>query len=160
MAGDYPQEIWFVPIVILAVLGGVAFIDARTGRVPDLPVIGTFFLCFFALAFFGGWLAAGEKLLYALSALALLRLISLIYITMFNQDPLGFGDAKWTALAVLGFGAKPVVIAWFVGAWLGLFWIAVRKVWHRFMTSREEQAYVHFAPFLFIGLIVGIFLSV
>ena len=74
------------------------------------------------------------------------------------------GDAKWTALAIAAFGFKPALWAWVVGAWLGLSWLALQAVFSLLRRLFDPSAQVrdfyerlHFAPFLFIGLLAGLY---
>ncbi len=156
LKASYPQPIWFVPSLILFVLAWVSWVDARTGRVPDFPVVGMFLVALLSLAYYGGWLVAGQQFLYAAVAVAVLRLANYIYLRLSNHDAFGFGDVKWTALAVLGFGLAPVAWAWVIASWLGLLWLGVRKLWRRFSPTYAGHEYIHFAPFLFFGLLLAL----
>jgi len=157
LTAGYPDPIWYVPTLVLLVLAYVSFVDARTGRVPDLPValglIGS--LC--SLAWYAGWFVAGERLLLVLAVIVALRLVNVIYFRFFNKDALGFGDAKWTGLAVAAFDVAPVAWGWGVAAWLALIWLGLGRVVHVFRSTYNGKVYVHFAPFLCLGLIVALF---
>ncbi|MDX9690101.1 MAG: hypothetical protein RBT70_06505 [Alphaproteobacteria bacterium] len=159
LTAGYPPEIWFVPSLILAALILASLVDGVTGRVPDWLMGLAFFGGLLSFAYYAGWLIAGERLLYVIGAVFLLRMINLIYAKFFGQEAFGFGDAKWTGLAVLGFGLMPVFWAWIVGAWLGLIWLGVRKVVGTLTKDEDGVVYVHFAPFLFLGLIAALFVK-
>ncbi len=158
LKASYPQPLWFVPSLILLVLAWGAWVDARTGRVPDVPLGGMFLFALLSLAYYVGWLVAGQQFLYAAAAVAVLRLANYIYFRLANHDAFGFGDVKWTALAVLGFGLAPVAWAWVVASWFALVWLGVRKVWRQFSPTYAGHEYVHFAPFLFLGLLPVLFI--
>ena len=160
LTADFPAQIQFVPPLVLLVLAIVSFVDARTGRVPDVPVVGAFLGTFFALAYYGGWLRAAEHFAYAAAAVLALRFFNHLYLQISKHDAFGFGDAKWTGLAVLAYGYKPVIAAWVIGAWLALIWMGLRKIWRRFSSTYEGHEYVHFAPFLFFGLIAALFVVI
>src|SRR6185312_381625 len=81
-----------------------------------------------------------------------LYFINEIWFRAAKADALGMGDAKWTVLAVACFGGPPAVAAWIVGAWLGIGWLGLAKLAHHPIKR------VHFTPFLFIGLVIGIYL--
>ncbi|MFA6280203.1 MAG: prepilin peptidase [Bdellovibrionales bacterium] len=156
LKASYPDPLWFMPLLILLVLAWVSFVDARTGRVPDGPVVGMFLVALFSLAYVSGWHVAVVPFLYAVAAVVVLRLSNQLYFKLCNHDAFGFGDAKWTALAVLGFGVKPVAWAWVFAAWLALVWMGLRKLWARFSPTYAGHCYVHFAPFLFLGLLIAL----
>lgn len=143
--------------VVLAVLALAALKDARTGRVPSAWIYGG---CLFALIvsyFFESPSAAGARLTVALVVYAALRLINELYYRLVGNDPYGYGDMRWSALAGLAFGFMPVVWAWVIGAWLGVIFLLVAAV-ARFVFDRGHgPAYIHFAPFLMVGLAVNLF---
>jgi prepilin signal peptidase PulO-like enzyme (type II secretory pathway) len=107
---------------------------------------------------------AAEHLLTGLGAAIVLWGANQLYYMAVKRDAFGMGDAKWTALAVAAFGFKPALWAWVIGAWLGLGWMAVKKI-HSFarklvaaQASEENSGdYIHFAPFLFVGLLAGLY---
>ncbi len=152
----YPSTLWYVPLFLLVLLGFVSFVDARTGRVPDLPLLLGGLVAVAVLAWGAGWASAGLRLLYVVGAVVSLRLLNEGYYRLFGHDAFGFGDAKWTGLAVAGFGLAPVCWAWVFGAWLGVIWLGLRVVWRKVRPTYAGQAYVHFAPFLFLGLVVAL----
>lgn len=73
-----------------------------------------------------------------------------LYYLLRKEDGLGMGDGKWTLLAVTAFGIKPSLFAWTFGAFLGLAWLGVR---HALRGHSPEP--IHFAPFLFAGLLAA-----
>lgn len=155
ITAEYPAPIWFVPFLILIVLLFLSVFDAFTGRVPDVPVFVTFVGGVLSLAAYAGWMQAGKAFAVAAAAVIVLRLVNHAYYSMANHDAFGFGDAKWTGLAALGFGYQPVIVAWVVGAWLGLLWIYGCKLVNKLCPTYAGHDSVHFSPFLFIGLLVG-----
>ncbi len=158
-----PQQAWWIPFLALLVLGGTSLYDARKGRVPDLPVFLGLLATIGALGFFTSWSFAGGRLALGFGAAIVLWGVNQLYYNWQKQDAIGMGDAKWTALAVAAFGIKPAVFAWVIGAWLGLLWLALdglaRLVFGLFRSSkkRERPLRVHFAPFLFLGLLAGFY---
>jgi prepilin signal peptidase PulO-like enzyme (type II secretory pathway) len=144
-----PQAAW-VAAVILFVLAAAAIVDIVTGTIPD-------FLIFFGMAGIVGLQGvyvsfpfAAHQMIWGLLGLALVWGVNELWLRAFKHDALGMGDGKWTMLAVTCFGGIPVLVAWGFGAVLGsIFLIGL-------MIVRRKLARVHFAPFLFVGLIVGI----
>jgi len=157
LTADYPPAVWYVPSLVLVVLALTALYDARTGRVPDLPIALGFLGAICSLAWAADWFVAGERFLYALAAVIVLRLANNLYFKLFHRDAFGFGDAKWTGLAVAGFGIIPVCWAWGIGAWLALIWLGLRRVIAALRTAYDGEVYVHFAPFLLLGLVASLF---
>lgn len=153
----YPLTLWYVPLILLSILGFASFADARTGRVPNLPLLFGFLFAVAAMAWGAGWHSAGLRLLYAVAAVVGLRVINEAYHRFMGHDAFGFGDAKWTGLAVAGFGFAPVCWAWAIGAWLGLIWMGLRVIWRKIRPTYAGHAYVHFAPFLFLGLVAALY---
>jgi prepilin signal peptidase PulO-like enzyme (type II secretory pathway) len=157
LTADFPAPIWYVPSCVLFLLAIASFVDARTGRVPD-SVIGIGLLGALAsLAWYADWFVAGERFLYVAASILVLRLANAAYHKMFQHDAFGFGDAKWTGLAVAGFSYEPVIGAWIIGAWCAIIWLGVRWLWRRVSDNYYGHSYVHFAPFLFIGLVATLF---
>lgn len=161
---DLPPEAWWAPGLVILALGLTAVFDAFKGRVPDAVVFPGLFLITAVQGFYIHWPAAGQHLLFGLGAAFVLWLINQLYYNVFRHDALGMGDAKWTALAVAAFGIKPVLWAWVIGAWLGLSWMALKAAFgllrHFFTPSIPAKDYferVHFAPFLFLGLLAGLY---
>lgn len=140
----------WLPAFVLAVLFGTAAWDARTGIIPNIPIlVGT-------LAMTGGrFLANGwQDALYYLGlgvgACVIIYLINEGWYRLFKKDAIGMGDAKWTGLAIVAFGPIASIFAWFAGSWLSLLWIGGCYLF------RVRIKKVYFGPFLFLGLIIGL----
>jgi prepilin signal peptidase PulO-like enzyme (type II secretory pathway) len=164
LAVDLPPEAWWVPALVLLVLGVVAVFDACKGRVPDVPVFFGLLLATAAQGFYASWPLAGEHLLVGFGAAIALWALNQFYYGAFKHDAIGMGDAKWTALAVAAFGLKPSLWAWVIGAWLGLSWLAMRallallrRLFVNTGNPRDFYERIHFAPFLFMGLLAGLY---
>lgn len=147
---DMPPETWWVGAIVLIVLGASAAVDMFKGIVPDPMIFFGMIGIVGAKGIFVDWPHASHQMIWGLIAMAIIWGINEIWFRIFKQDALGMGDAKWTMLAVTSFGALPVLFAWGVGAILGSIWIGVQKI------TKRPKIYVHFAPFLFAGLMVGI----
>ncbi len=139
----------WLPLGIMVILFATAAWDARTGIVPNIPLlIG-------AIAIIAGrFLAKGYSdaiinLALGLGLWALLWAFNEFWYRFFKKDAIGMGDAKWTALAAVTFGALPAVLAWFIGSWLAILWIGLCYLF------RKRISKVYFAPFLFFGLNIG-----
>lgn len=130
-------------------------VDARTGRVPDAPLLFATLLVVGTVGGYSDWPIAAHRLLLGLVAMFALWGVNSLYYALWKRDAFGMGDAKWTLLAVAAFGVYPSVVAWIVGSWLGLSWIAIRWMIWRKPTGKA----IHFAPFLFAGLVVGLCLK-
>ena len=152
-----PAEAWWMAGVALAILGATAAVDGWSGRIPDMGIFFGLMLTLAVRGVYGGWDAAAMDFFVALLVAALIYGANQLYYRWRKRDALGMGDAKWTALAVMNFGLKPVAVAWGVGAWLGLFWLlglwTVRKLRRQQMATTK----IHFAPFLFLGLLAGLY---
>ena len=155
MAG-LPKEAWPLPLVVLLILGGCAAFDARTGRLPDAPLFFGMLLTVGVYGFFTDWPRAAHHLTLGLVALFALWGLNHLYYLATKRDSFGMGDAKWTMLLVTAFGPLPAVYAWVVGAWAGLLWMALRWPIFRFILRRPAPIAVHFGPFLFAGLLAGL----
>jgi prepilin signal peptidase PulO-like enzyme (type II secretory pathway) len=138
-------------MAVYLILLGTAAWDARTGIVPDMPLlIGAIIIM--AARFYTDW---HDALIYAGEAIAAYGIIwafNEIWYKVQGRDALGMGDAKWTALAIAAFGVIPGMFAWFAGAWVAIAWIAIS--WAVGQRIRK----VYYAPFLFCGLTIGILL--
>jgi prepilin signal peptidase PulO-like enzyme (type II secretory pathway) len=164
LAIDLPPEAWWASGLVLLALGLTALFDAFKGRVPDALIFLGLFLITAAQGFYADWPLAGQHLLFGFGAAFALWAANQLYYNTFRHDAIGMGDAKWTALAVAAFGVKPVLWAWVLGAWLGLSWMALKAVFallrQLFRPSVQAKDYferVHFAPFLFLGLLAGLY---
>ncbi|MGE4351729.1 MAG: hypothetical protein AB7E52_06025 [Bdellovibrionales bacterium] len=154
---SYPDPVAFIPHVVLFFLACASFVDARTGRVPDWLIAAGLLIAFGSLAWFAGWWTAGQLFLWVLVAVCGLWLVNRLYVWLAGHDAFGFGDAKWTGLAVAGFGLVPVAWAWAIAAWLALVWLGVRWLWRKVSPAYCGHVYVHFAPFLFFGLLLVLY---
>ncbi|MGB4102200.1 MAG: hypothetical protein WBK91_09895 [Alphaproteobacteria bacterium] len=135
-------------LLVWAVLAGTAYVDARRGRVPDLPLLGGALAVSVAML----WVQPPQMLLER-GALALAVGGAIwggneLWYRWRGQDALGMGDAKWSMLAVLAFGMMPVLWAWAIGAWLALGWMAALRL------MKRKIRRVYFAPFLCVALAV------
>jgi prepilin signal peptidase PulO-like enzyme (type II secretory pathway) len=137
--------------VVLVILAGTAWHDARTGKVPDLPLLMGGLLVALGQYWYGSWQNMLQQVgLGALAALVLWA-INEAYYRLKKRDAFGMGDAKWTALGVQAFGVAALGWSWVLGAWLALLWMGLAKIFgHRL-------GRVYFAPFLAIGLILILF---
>ncbi|MDR3451014.1 MAG: hypothetical protein P4M15_14950 [Alphaproteobacteria bacterium] len=150
-APGMPLDLWWVTAAVLFLLALTATIDAFTTLVPD----GLIFLGLVAVAglqgLFGSWMLAGVHLTQAILAGLIVWAINFAWYRKFHYDALGMGDAKWTALAVACFGALPALYAWGIGSCLAVAWILAARV------ARYQITRVTFAPFLFLGLVAGLY---
>jgi prepilin signal peptidase PulO-like enzyme (type II secretory pathway) len=146
-----PQEAWLLPALILLVLGVTAVVDAFTGKIADLAIVGGLLVVVAVFGFNGHWQTAAQHLGYGLGAAMVVWLVNQIYFNLTHRDAIGMGDAKWTALAAAALGLKPVLIAWVVGAWLGIIFLGLARLF------RARLYQLHFAPFLFVGLLGGLY---
>ncbi|HUY68787.1 MAG TPA: prepilin peptidase [Alphaproteobacteria bacterium] len=150
MQGAPPAMGWLAPAV-LAMLFAAAAIDAFTARIPDPLIFFGLLLTTAAQGFQADWPVAARHLLIGFAAGVLVAGLNHLWYRFKKHDALGMGDAKWTMLAAACFGPLPAAVAWGLGAWLGLAWIGFLKL------LRKPATRVHFAPFLFVGLVVGIY---
>lgn len=163
---DLPPEVSWLSFFILFLLGASALFDARTGRVPDTVTLFGFLVTVGGYGFFADWTLAAQRLAAGFGVIILLYALNRGYARCLNQDAFGMGDAKWSGLAFANFGLLPVVSAWVVGAWLGILWMTALWIYRRFRPASASSARattgaferVHFAPFLFFGLLAGLYL--
>lgn len=153
-SSQMPELVWFVPFVILAILGWAALADARTGRVPNVPLAVGAIIALCASVWGEGQLPAIQRLVVALAAIAILWVINTSYFRLCRRDAFGFGDVKWSGLAVFIFGLEVLFWTWCVAAWIGVIWFVGRKVLGIILPRLKGRSYIHFVPFLFFGLIV------
>jgi prepilin signal peptidase PulO-like enzyme (type II secretory pathway) len=148
---EMPPETWWLAALVLLILGLAASIDTFTSNVPD-PLI---FLGLLALTALQGlevsWPFAATHLTWALGAAFALWAINQLWYLTFKRDAIGMGDAKWTMLAVAAFDIMPGLFAWGLGACLALIWMGALLI------IRRPVNRVYFAPFLFIGLVAGLY---
>lgn len=146
-----PNEAWWLPMLVLLVLAGAAIIDAFSSVVPDSLVFLGLLAVVATHGLYISWPFALWHLTTALGAGVIVWLANMVWRYFFKVDALGLGDAKWSALAVACFDVTPVTFAWGFGAWLALIWLGALRLAH-YQTTR-----VYFTPFLFIGLVVGLY---
>jgi len=150
-APDMPPDAWVVTACILGALLVTAIIDIFTTRVPNILVYLGLITTFCIQGILASWNIAIYHLFQAVLAGALIWVVNAIWYRIFRHDALGMGDAKWTMLAVACFGVRPSLFAWGVGSILAVIFISAAQI------SNHKIARVTFAPFLFIGLCVGIY---
>jgi prepilin signal peptidase PulO-like enzyme (type II secretory pathway) len=150
---DMPPETWWVAVIALLILGTGAVVDLFKGIIPDPLIFFGMIGIVAAKGIYVAWPFAAHQMTWGLVAAAIIWAINEGWHRLFKHDALGMGDAKWSMLAVTCFGAMPVIIAWGIGALLGSVWIILQKI------ARRGTVYVHFAPFLFIGLVFGIWVA-
>lgn len=155
-APDLPPDAWWMPLLVLFVLGLSATIDALTGTIPD-------WIIFFGLAavlvtqgLLMDWPFAAEHLRLAILVGFGLWLLNALWRRAVRGDAFGMGDAKWTMLAVACFGFAPALFAWGTAACLAVSWMGLTHVLQRKTKSSQTQT-VYFGPFLFIGLLIGLY---
>jgi hypothetical protein len=150
MLGISP-EYWWLPALVLLVLGAAATVDAFTSNVPDPLVFIGLIAVIGMQGMLQSWPEASTHLMWAMGAAFALWALNHLWYMVKKQDAIGMGDAKWTMLAMAAFDVEPVLIAWGLGACLAVVWIGGMKILQR------PIRHVYFAPFLFIGLIFGIY---
>lgn len=147
-----PEASWLV-LVTLAILAIAAVVDAFTSKVPDNVLLVGFAVLIVGFGIHAGWPLSSTRLSFAIGTAIAFYSMNQIWFKYFHKDAFGMGDAKWSALAIMMFGPIPTVVAWVVGSWLGLMWMAGAR------TFGKKMAQVHFAPFLFIGLLAGLYFT-
>jgi prepilin signal peptidase PulO-like enzyme (type II secretory pathway) len=148
---DIPLTLWWLPVVVIVILGLSACVDAMTARIPDSLIFLGLLAVTALLGIYVDWPTAAVHLRIAIAAGVGLWFLNILWVKSFGNDAFGMGDAKWTMLAVDCFGLLPALFAWGIGACLGVLWLGVLSLFGR-KTKR-----VYFGPFLFIGLIVGVY---
>ncbi len=153
----FPEQLWYLPIVVLVILGLAALVDAWSGRIPNvLIVIGLAVTIFFSAAY-EGWGVGFGRALMALIAFFLLKGANEFYLNLCSKDAFGLGDVKWTAIVAAAFGFPTVFWSWVIGAWLGLLWLGLRMALGVIWPAVKPEGYVHFAPFLLIGVLTKMY---
>lgn len=144
-----PYGPW-LPFAIAVILFATAAWDARTGIVPNIPLlIG-------AVAIIAGrFMAKGfpdaiMNLALGLGVWIVIWGFNEAWFRFFGRDAVGMGDAKWTALAAATFGIMPALLSWLSGSWLSILWIALCYL------AGKRIKKVYFAPFLFFGLMLSL----
>lgn len=148
---DTPPDIWWLPYIVLLALGAGAAIDIFKAIIPDWLIFIGLFTVTAALGFYVDWDYSAEHLRLAVAVGIGLWLINLLWRRQFRRDAFGMGDAKWTMLAVACFGFSPALFAWGAGACLAVLWMGGARL------AERKIKHIHFGPFLFIGLLVGIY---
>lgn len=154
IAATLPEHSMWVSVLILAILGGTAAYDAWTGRIPDQAIFGGIIVSLLWNGFERGWEHAAHMLAVGLVFGFAIYALNQLYFLISRRDAIGMGDAKWSALAAMNFGWKIVAMAWVVGAWLGLAYLAMVTLFLKMRKKGQKLSYIHFAPFLFTGLLV------
>ena len=144
---------WLVPVVSAFAWRAGGGFDAFgvTSKIPDPVILPSLMLITAAEGYYVDWPFAGVNLLIALAAGFAIFLLNEIWFRTTKRDAIGMGDAKWSMIAVQTFGILPSLIAWGIGAVLAIIWMGGARV------VKRPIARVHFAPFLFVGLLVGIY---
>lgn len=140
----------WLPAAIYAILFATAAWDARTGIVPNMPLAIGALAVLVAHDVVYGWNAVLGALVFGAGSWFGIWLLNELWFRIARRDALGMGDAKWTALAIMTFGWVPALFAWFVGSWVAIAWIIGCAI------AKKRVRKVYFAPFLFIGLTIGI----
>jgi prepilin signal peptidase PulO-like enzyme (type II secretory pathway) len=136
----------WLPFGIAMILFATAAWDARTGIVPNIPLL------LGAIAIIAGrFMAKGipdaiTHLALGFGTWVVLWALNEAWFHFFKKDAIGMGDAKWTALAATTFGIVPAGLAWIFGSWVSIVWIGFC-----YLIGRRIKK-VYFAPFLFVGL--------
>ncbi len=164
LISKFPDTLWYVPVIVFAVLIGTAIWDACTGRVPTWPLLLTLVCAFAGLVTVSGFSAALTHSYPVLLPVVILCLLNALCVKMTGHDAFGMGDVKWTVLATFAFGLWPVFWAWVLGSWLALAWLGVCRLARRFLTclgssTYQGHVYVHFVPFLLLGLCFSLLFS-
>lgn len=148
-----PFSPW-MPAFVLAILFGTAAWDARTGIVPNIPLLVGAVAVAITRFVFEEWNVAVLYIGMGLAAWAGVWALNEIWFRVFGKDAVGMGDAKWTALAVATFGpVAGALFAWFAGSWVSIAWIIGSYA----VGIRIKKVY--FAPFLFCGLVIGLLIT-
>jgi prepilin signal peptidase PulO-like enzyme (type II secretory pathway) len=168
---------WGIAGLCAVLLAAAAVWDARTGRVPDSVLLAGVCVAFGGWGTVNGMPFALERLGYAALALGLLWGANELYFRWRKQDGFGFGDSKWTAVAIVAYGVRPALAAWFIGSWLALVWVGLRRLTAKTPLPAEPAAnaassspaaahpapaggvMVRFVPFLMLGLLIAIALQ-
>ena len=148
---DMPQTAWPLALAVLALLGIAALIDAFKGRIPDAIIFFGLVLTTGAQGALVDWPFAADHLMMGLGAGIFFWTVNQLWYRLKQHDAIGMGDAKWTMLAVAAFGILPAIYAWGLGAILGLLWLGAAQF------AKKRARHVHFAPFLFAGLLAGLY---
>lgn len=140
------MPLW-VAIAVWAALLYTAIVDARTGLVPPVPLALAGLVVMTCLIVDQSSRATAAPLAALLFYIGIF-LINEIHYSLTKRDALGLGDAHWSLVATLAFGAPAVLMAWGVGAWLAILWLGLRRMMGR------PAGQVYFVPFLCTALII------
>ncbi|MBV8548045.1 MAG: prepilin peptidase [Alphaproteobacteria bacterium] len=151
MPDGLPEGSVWLALVVLALLLTAAVIDAFKGIVPDPIIFFGTLLVVVTQGFYVTWPFAAHNLTLGLAGCFAIWAINEAWYRFLKHDALGMGDAKWTMLAITAFSIKAALIAWGAGACFAVLWLIGCRIICR------KTAHVHFAPFLFIGLLGAIF---
>ena len=146
-----PPDFWWVTAAVIVILAATAIIDAFTALVPDALILSGLIAVTAAQGFGLSWDIAALHLRHAIAAGIVIWAVNWLWFRFFGRDALGMGDAKWTMLAVACFGSAAALFAWGCGAVVAVIFIALMRV------IRHRILHVTFAPFLLIGLCVGVY---
>jgi prepilin signal peptidase PulO-like enzyme (type II secretory pathway) len=148
---DMPPQAWWVLAVVLAILGAAAVFDAFKAIVPEPLIFAGLVIVVAGQGLYVDWPFAAGNLALGLAAAILIWAVNWLWHRAFKHDAIGMGDAKWTILAVTAFGLLATAYAWGLGAILAICWMGILRL------AKRNIARVHFAPFLFIGLVAAIY---
>lgn len=151
MPEGLPEESVWLGAVTLAFLLAAAIVDALKGIVPDPVIFFGTLLVVVAQGLYVTWPFAAHNLTLGLLGYFVIWAINEVWYRFLKHDALGMGDGKWTMLAIAAFSIKAALVAWGGGACLAVLWLIGCRVVCR------KTAHVHFAPFLFMGLLGAIF---
>lgn len=143
-----PQEAPLLAgLAVMLALFYTAAIDAKTGLVPPVPLALAGLLMMAVLISTNSERALTAPL-YALGFYMAIFLVNELHYQLTERDALGLGDAHWSLVAVLAFGPMAVLMAWGLGAWLAILWLAGRRL------AGKAAGQVYFVPFLFVALML------
>jgi prepilin signal peptidase PulO-like enzyme (type II secretory pathway) len=146
-----PPEIWWLSAVTLLILGAAALVDTVTSRVPDPLIFLGLLIVTATQGFYISWNFAAMHLALALASALVVWIINQLWYRVKKADAIGMGDAKWTMLAIACFDITPALFAWGFGACLATLGMGFMRATHK------KIAHVYFAPFLFLGLLAGLY---
>jgi prepilin signal peptidase PulO-like enzyme (type II secretory pathway) len=151
IAPTIPPDAWWLTAFVLCILLLTATVDAFTSVVPDVLIFLGLVTLTATLGLNVSWDNAAQHLRQGLGSCLLIWIINLLWYKKFHHDALGMGDAKWTMLAVACFGFLPALFAWGMGAIIAVCYMLILRI------AQYKLTRVTFAPFLFIGLLVGLY---
>jgi len=150
----------FLTFFVLFILAIIAIVDAKTGKVPFVPLVFLFVISFVFLAVFADISLAIERIYIAILPSVILYVLNLLCVKITKHDAFGMGDIKFTFVIAFIFGLSPAIWSWFIGSWIAVLWIFIRKIIKRSSKDKYQgHIYVHFVPFLFFGLCLSLFFN-